>query len=159
MKISLKTGILLPIIFSGITAVAQSIKGTVISEGSPVSSVSVQLKPGGKGAFTDNDGRYQIPVSPGSYTITFSFTGLQQVTEDVTVGAGEEKTIDVVLVVQRSMLDEVVLTGSRAFPRSSANTPLPVDNFDYKTLQTTGQTSFDKAMQYRVPSLIPSIRR
>ena len=152
MTTLIKACMLSVIILSGISAIAQSIKGTVTSEGSPIPSASVSVKPTGKGTTTDNNGSYRITLSPGSYSITFSATGFQEETKNVTVAAGDDKTVDVVLSVMRLTLEDIVLTGSRALPRSSANTPLPVDNFDYKTLKSTGQLSFDKAMQYRVPS-------
>src|ERR1051326_2181691 len=40
----------------------------------------------------------------------------------------------------------------RSLPRSAVGTPLPVDNVDFPTLRSTGQISFDKTLQYRVPS-------
>ena len=152
MTTLIKTFMLSAIILSGMSGIAQSIKGTVTSEGSPIPSASISVKPSGKGTITDNNGSYLISLSPGNYSLTFSATGFQDETKNVTLGAGEDKTLDVVLNVMRLTLEDIVLTGSRALPRSSANTPLPVDNFDYKTLKSTGQLSFDKAMQYRVPS-------
>ena len=152
MKTLIKTIILAAIVLSCLPAIAQSIKGKVTSEGSPVPSASVAVKPGGKGTTTDNNGSYRITLSPGTYSVTFSATGYTEETQNFTLGAGEEKTIDVVLNVSRLTLEDIVLTGSRALPRSSANTALPVDNFDYKTLKSTGQLTFDKALQYRVPS-------
>ncbi|MFM7487054.1 MAG: TonB-dependent receptor plug domain-containing protein, partial [Cytophagales bacterium] len=49
-------------------------------------------------------------------------------------------------------LDEVIVTVGRGAQRTLTDTPLPVDNFTAKDLVTTGQPSFDKALQYRVPS-------
>src|SRR5262249_15710656 len=46
----------------------------------------------------------------------------------------------------------VVATGSRASQRTFTNTTLPVDNINGVDLLTTGQLSFDKALQYRAPS-------
>lgn len=55
-------------------------------------------------------------------------------------------------MVATEVLQDIVMVGSRSLPRSSANTALPVDNFDSKALKSTGQLTFDKALQYRVPS-------
>jgi len=49
-------------------------------------------------------------------------------------------------------LDEVILVGSRTAPRSNADSPLPVDVVGVKELTSTGQATFDKALQYRIPS-------
>ncbi len=48
-------------------------------------------------------------------------------------------------------LNEVVLVGTRTAPRSKES-PLPIDVLPAKELASTGQVSFDKALQYRIPS-------
>ncbi len=150
-KLFLLTIICLLLVYSK-AAVAQKVMGKVTSNGAPVLGVSVTAKPSGKGVATGNDGKYVLTLSEGSFTLTFSATGFQSVTESVNLSAGEEKTLDVSLNVSAERLEDVVLVGSRSVPRSSANTPLPVDNFDARTLKSTGQITFDKALQYRVPS-------
>src|SRR4029079_6246224 len=42
--------------------------------------------------------------------------------------------------------------GSRNAQRTLTDTPLPVDIFSSNDLKSTGQLTFDKALQYRVPS-------
>jgi iron complex outermembrane receptor protein len=42
--------------------------------------------------------------------------------------------------------------GSRGLQRTTTDTPLPVDVLSVKEIQSTGQYTFDKALQYRVPS-------
>jgi len=50
-------------------------------------------------------------------------------------------------------LEEVVIsTGSRATQRTITDSPLPIDVLSVKDLQATGQNTFDKMLQYRVPS-------
>lgn len=51
-----------------------------------------------------------------------------------------------------SSLDEVILVGSRTAPRSNSDSPLPVDVLQAKELSSTGQATFDKALQYKIPS-------
>jgi iron complex outermembrane receptor protein len=48
-------------------------------------------------------------------------------------------------------LQEIVVTGSRT-PVSNTKSPLPIDVVSAKDLVSTGQTTFDKALQYRIPS-------
>ena len=134
------------------TSKAQKIAGIVTSGGSPVVGISVSAKPSNKGAATGPDGRYSLVFEPGTYKITFSGSGYKTVVESVTLAAGDEKKLDANLVVAEEALQEVILTGTRSMPRSSITSPLPIDNFDNKTLKSTGQISFDKALQYRVPS-------
>ena len=134
------------------TTIAQKITGTVTADGAAQSSVSVTAKPSGKGTTTNSEGKYSLALAAGTYKITFSETGFTPVVETVTVAAGEDKTLDIVLTASNDKLDEIVVVGTRSLPRSSGNSPLPVDNFDAKSLKSTGQLTFDKALQYRVPS-------
>jgi iron complex outermembrane receptor protein len=55
-------------------------------------------------------------------------------------------------VNEDNALDEVVVTGSRTPARSNTKSPLPVDIVSAKELVSTGQTTFDKALQYKIPS-------
>ena len=128
------------------------ITGSVTSKGVPLSGVSVVVKPGGRGTATDANGKYSLNLKAGDYTITFSFIGFSSKTINIKVGEDEQKTADVELVESDNRSEDIVVVGSRSQPRSSINTPLPVDNVDAATLKSTGQPSFDKALQYRVPS-------
>lgn len=49
-------------------------------------------------------------------------------------------------------IEEVVMVGTRVAPRTSVNTPLPIDAIDSQILQSSGQPTMDKALQYRIPS-------
>jgi iron complex outermembrane receptor protein len=67
----------------------------------------------GKGAATDLDGRYAIPLEPGSYTITFSFVGYTTQTRTITVPAANSLTLDARLVPSTKQLDMVVVSAGR----------------------------------------------
>ncbi len=53
---------------------------------------------------------------------------------------------------QSGTLEDVVVVGTRTAPRSNTTTALPVDVLSAKDLSSTGQTTFDKALQYKIPS-------
>jgi iron complex outermembrane receptor protein len=133
-------------------AFSQKISGTVTSKTGPVSGASIVVSPSGKGTTTDEAGKYSLGLNPGTYTVSFSSSGFAIKKVSVKLAADENKTVDVELELATTSLEDVIVVGSRSLPRSSANSPLPVDNFDSKTLKATGQTTFDKALQYRVPS-------
>lgn len=107
---------------------------------------------GGGGSVTDIDGNYSIELEPGRYTATASYIGYEDQVLDFTVGAGETRTWDVSMSENAVGLESIVVVGTRTAPRSSTTTPLPVDVFRATELTSTGQTTFDKALQYRVPS-------
>jgi iron complex outermembrane recepter protein len=53
---------------------------------------------------------------------------------------------------QSATLDDVVIVGTRTAPRSNTTTALPIDVLSAKDLTATGQNTFDKALQYKIPS-------
>jgi iron complex outermembrane recepter protein len=152
MRKSIRHALMCLLLLYSAATIAQKITGTITGGGSPLSGISVSAKPSSKGTVTGNDGKYSLSLPAGTYKITFSGAGYQSVTESVTLAGGDEKTIDAALSVATEALQEVTLTGTRTLPRTSVGTPLPIDNFDNKTLKSTGQLTFDKALQYRVPS-------
>jgi iron complex outermembrane recepter protein len=152
MKKLLSLSMLCFVLLNSTNLLAQKLSGTVTGDGTAQASVSVTARPSSKGTTTNSEGKYSLALAAGTYKITFSETGFTPVVETVTIAAGEDKTLDVVLVTSNDKLDEIVVVGTRSLPRSSGNSPLPVDNFDAKSLKSTGQLTFDKALQYRVPS-------
>jgi len=130
---------------------AQKLSGTITSSDGPIIGASVSAGPG-VGTTTDQEGKYSLNLSAGSYVITVKYIGYVSQSSNVTLAANETKTWDVVLVQDALMFGDVVIVGTRTAPRSSISTPVPVDVLLSKDLQETGQTTFDKALQYRVPS-------
>ena len=106
---------------------------------------------GSRGTSTNTDGMYSLSLSNGSATITVSFVGFA--TASKTVNVSGATTVDFTLTESASDLGEVILTtGLRSQPRSSLNTPIPIDAISNSDLKSTAQTTFDKQLQYRVPS-------
>jgi iron complex outermembrane recepter protein len=133
-------------------AFSQTVSGVISGAGGPLTSVSVSSS-GAKGVLSDASGKYSISLLPGTTTLRFSYVGFVSQSIKVTVAAGEEKVVDVTLLVNDANTSEgVTVVGTRSLPRSAVSTALPVDNVDLATLKSTGQTTFDKALQYRVPS-------
>jgi len=105
------------------------------------------------GTVSDVDGKYSLDLrNPGTYTLTISYIGYDSETREITLAAGENATLNVNLESGATNLEELVIVGSRTAPRSNTTSPLPVDVFRSKDLLSTGQATFDKALQYRVPS-------
>ncbi|HEY5917251.1 MAG TPA: TonB-dependent receptor, partial [Chryseolinea sp.] len=127
------------------------VSGTVTDEtGAPFAGVNIVVKGTSTGTLTDTSGKYLINVpSTGTTFLVFSFVGFA--TQEVAVPESGEVNVQMEEVV--SQLDEVVITvGSRVTQRTITDTPLPVDVLSSKDLSSTGQLTFDKALQYRVPS-------
>jgi TonB-linked SusC/RagA family outer membrane protein len=125
-------GILLFLLGLAMAANAQQkITGTVTSgkDGSALSGVSIQAKGTSAGTTTDNNGKYALTVPAGVKTLIISAVGMQ--TKEQTIG--NSSTIDVILELSGSVLDEVVYIGygsSRKQDLAGAVSTLKVtDNF------------------------------
>ena len=115
--------------------------------GNPLPGVNIIEKGTQNGVSTDSDGSFKIKVKEGA-TLVFSYVGFLKL---------EKATTDAVLNVVMSEeggqnLNEVVVTGSRTAPRTNTTSALPIDVLSSKDLISTGQASFDKALQYKIPS-------
>lgn len=128
------------------------LKGTITDETkSPLAGVSVVLVGTNTGATTDGEGKYALKLPEGTQKVSYSFIGFGTSTKTVTM-AGADQTLDVQLEAALSNLSEIVVVGSRASQRSIVDSPVPVDILSAADLKTTGQPTFDKSLQYRVPS-------
>jgi len=124
------------------------VNGTVTAGGSGIPGVNVSVKGTGSGTQTDGSGAYRVSVPSTATTIVFSFVGYT--TQELAIPP--TGNLDVVLEETISQLEEVVVTVGRGSQRTVTDSPLPVDNLTAHDLLSTGQFTFDKALQYRVPS-------
>jgi len=117
------------------------------NSGAALPGVNIIEKGTRNGVSTDINGAYKIGVEEGA-TLVFSYVGYSNVEK-----AATSSKIDVVLAENGGQnLQEVVVTGTRTAPRSNTTTALPIDVLTAKDLASTGQATFDKALQYRIPS-------
>ena len=148
---SMKQKLLILACFFSITVFSQSreISGRITesSTGDPITGANVVIKGTTKGTVSDSDGRFSLTIGENQNTLIVSFVGYQ--TKEVSISAERDYKIE--LEASSNELDVVVTVG-RGAERTITDTPLPVDNFTFNEIKTTGQVSFDKALQYRVPS-------
>lgn len=130
---------------------AQSIVGTVTDQTGPIPGATVSISDD-TGTVTDADGKYQLKVAAGSYRVSIRFIGYKTKVLSVTVADGQSYQLNVLLEEQVALLNEMVVVGSRSEPRSAVDSPVPVDILPAKELMNSGQTTFDKALTYKVPS-------
>lgn len=155
MNLQIKFVLTVLMLFSGLLAFAQ--RGTVSGKitdgfGEGLIGAAVQVQGTSTGTVTDVDGMYTLSLNVGTYTLEISYIGYEVTTRSVTVGNGTT-TLDVTLESGATELTEVVVsTGSRTSQRTITDSPVPIDIVSSKELLSTGQTSFDRALQYKVPS-------
>ncbi|MCD0466401.1 TonB-dependent receptor [Flavobacterium sp. ENC] len=126
----------------------QQVTGVVKDNtGTPLPGVNIVEKGTTNGVSTDIDGSYKITVKEGA-SLIFTYVGYNSVTR-----LANASQIDVALSEEGGQnLDEVVVTGSRTAARSNTTSALPIDVLSSKDLTSTGQATFDKALQYKIPS-------
>jgi iron complex outermembrane receptor protein len=135
-------------------ATAQGIlKGKITSEsGEPLVNASIVVSGNKGGTSTDTTGEYRLSLPSGTHKVIVTSVGFNTYSMTVKID-NATVTRDIVLQFAIADLSEVVVAvGSRASQRTFTTTPLPVDNINAAELQSTGQLSFDKALQLRVPS-------
>jgi len=132
------------------SAQTRDVSGTILdkTDGSGIAGANVTIKGTSLGVATDADGKFTVKVPSGTNTLIVSFIGF--VTQEVDITGSNTVTVN--LEVSANELAEVVVSVGRGSQRTLTDTPLPIDNFTATELKTSGQISFDKALQYRVPS-------
>jgi iron complex outermembrane receptor protein len=125
----------------------KNVTGTVNdTKGNPLPGVNVVEKGTFNGASTDGNGKFSLTVKEKAI-LTFSFVGY--ITNEVTVGDQADITVT---LAEGKDLEVVMVVGSRTPARTNTSSPLPIDVISSNDISSTGQTTFDKALQYRIPS-------
>ncbi|WP_299459422.1 TonB-dependent receptor [uncultured Microscilla sp.] len=142
---------LLFISLTGAYAQQSTIQGTVSDKFEPLIGATVVVNGTTNGTTCDINGKYTLTVKPGTYKLTASFVGTQSQTKEVTVAAGQTATLDFVLAPSSSM-NEIVVVGSRAEPRTLMETAVPVDIISSKEITNSSQENVGQILQYLAPS-------
>ncbi len=141
---------LMTFLLGTMSLVAQTkISGTISDvNGEPLIGASIVVKgDNSTGTISDIDGKYELTVPPGATALMFTYTGF--VPQEITIGASN--VINVTLA-EGVGLDEIVVTGNRARPRTILDSPVPIDNINAAELVATGQPNIEQMLNYKVPS-------
>ncbi len=99
-----------------ITAFSHNLTGTIVDQmGKPISFATIYIKDISLGTTTNEEGKFEIDVPPGTYTINFRCLGYKPKTE-ITRIAKEVENITVILEVQYLEMQEVVISGNGEDP-------------------------------------------
>lgn len=125
------------------------VSGKLLNEtGGPIPFASIQEKGTNNGATTDENGNFQLEVSKLPTTLVASFLGFEQ--KEVQITSAENITIT--LKEESFGLDEIVITGNRAKPRTILDSPVAIDNFGVEELTGSGKPTIDRMLTFKVPS-------
>jgi len=147
-----RIGLILVFLFFGLPmAFAQvNLTGQVTDadSGTPLPGVNILVLGTTGGTTTSTTGKFSLKVSKLPVTLQFRFVGYE--TKDVTVNDDQPLNIRLSEVVNQS--DELIIVGSRFFPRTQTDSPAPIDNIRAQDLMNSGQMQFDKQLMYKVPA-------
>lgn len=97
------------------TSQQHTVRGSVVdSDGAPLPGVTVTVKGATRGTITDGDGNYTLPNIPSDATLVFSSVGFASTEEIV----GNRTSINIVLQLESTALDELVVVGYSTVRRS-----------------------------------------
>ncbi|NLE34950.1 MAG: carboxypeptidase-like regulatory domain-containing protein [Bacteroidales bacterium] len=95
---------------------AQSLRGRITDGyGSPMPSASVYITELRQGTTSNNDGYYEITLSPGRYTVSYQFLGYVPVSKQFTL-SGEDVMADITLAEQLFVIPSVRVSASGRDP-------------------------------------------
>lgn len=130
------------------------VAGTVIDGefNEPLAFANVLVKGTTTGVTSDFDGKYELELDPGTYTIVFSFVGYTtQEISDVVIKDGEVFTLDVVMA--SNSLDEVIITTSSRKNTESAvlnlqkKSTVVLDGLSSQAIKSTGASNVASAVK------------
>ena len=142
IRLSVLTAVMLLINTIAFAQQFATIKGTVTtSDGKPAAYISVGLKGKGLGNVTNDKGLYEIlRVKPGTYTLRVSGVGMQNLEKSITIEAGENKVVDLVISQNSNQLSEVNINkGVNRYiaKKSEFVSKMPLNNLENPQVYTT----------------------
>lgn len=119
-----------------------TLKGTITtSDGKPAAYISVGLKGKAQGNVTNDKGLYEIlRVKPGTYTLRVSAVGMQNLERTITIQAGENKIVDLVISQNSNQLSEININqGVNKYiaKKSDYISKMPLNNLENPQVYTT----------------------
>ena len=99
-------------IFSTALMAQTQISGKIIDKanGESLPGTAVIIEKTTRGALTDIEGNYTIPVEPGNYTLAISFIGYETAKVNVNVKPNETTYLNYAISEEKALLQEVIIT-------------------------------------------------
>ncbi len=115
----------------------------------PLPGANVSL--GLNGTVTDADGLYSIAITPGNYKLNVSFVGYRSVSQQITLSAGETRTLDFALDIETSVLKTATVVSGK-FARPISEETVSIEVLKPNLINNTGKVSIDRALE-KIPGV------
>ncbi|GLR17563.1 TonB-dependent receptor [Portibacter lacus] len=137
----------------GITSLSAqlgTISGVVKDQKVGVDFATIYIKELDKGANTEHGGNFKFEKVPfGTYQLSISFIGYEQVDTTVTVsGTNPTATLTINLASKLMVFDEVVVTGTKTFKRQTKSAVI-VNVVDGKTLDNVQACNLSEGLRFQ----------
>ncbi|MBL0127805.1 MAG: TonB-dependent receptor [Flavobacteriales bacterium] len=126
-------------------------KITDATTGETLLGVNVVYAPG-MGVASDVNGQYRLVLPAGTHRITFSIVGYTTRTEELSLAAGEQRTLDLRMAVAASQLDMVVVTAGR-FEQRVGEVTQSLSVLRPEIIRNKNITSMDQALD-QIPGVV-----
>ncbi|MDN3618443.1 TonB-dependent receptor [Polaribacter undariae] len=140
-------------LFAGIFANAQSLtlKGKVVDEhNESLPGATILVKENNKGTSTNFDGKFQLNLLKGDYTIQVSFIGYNTVSKEISLDKNNK--IEFTLVPNATVLEEVLVSAVRV----NADVPVTFSNLSKKEIATRNLGQDIPILLNYMPSVVSS---
>ncbi len=130
-----------------------AVKGIIKDQnGEPLIGVTVMAENTSSGAVTDIDGKYQLNLSAGNYTLQFSYIGFVTEKRNVAIKSGATQELSLVMKEEAKQFKEVVAVGyGTRLKRDLVGSVSKIDGVE-SNLQIG--TSFEAQLQGRAPGVL-----
>lgn len=122
-------------------AVAQGsgIKGLVTGSSTEEPLIAATIAVGTTGTATDFDGTYTYDLDPGTYDVTFSYVGFEDLTLSVDVPSGQYVELNAGLSETTNLLEQVTVTGSK-YEKKVTDSPVSISVLSPDWIESTATT-------------------
>ncbi|MBT3386136.1 MAG: TonB-dependent receptor [Prolixibacteraceae bacterium] len=118
------------------------------NDNEPLVGASVSVAGTTLGSATSIDGTFSLNVENLPVKLSISFIGYQTKVIDVKVA----EPLVIKLSTAATSMEVLVVVGSRGRPRTVMASPVPIDNINIAELKSSGQSSLDQMLTFKVPS-------
>jgi len=124
------------------------IRGRVTDEnGEVLIGATILIAGTTQGTSTDIDGNFKLTIPSKATTLEVTYTGFSD--ELVQINNQSELNIQ---MIEGVALNSVTVFGSRGKPRTSFDSPVPVDHISIDVLKATGKSTLDQQLMFQSPS-------
>ncbi|HNE29002.1 MAG TPA: carboxypeptidase-like regulatory domain-containing protein, partial [Saprospiraceae bacterium] len=139
-------------LFAGLPGLSaqNTVRGRVTdNSGQGLAGVTIKEKGTTSGTASGIDGTYSLRVSNGNAVVVYSYTGFA--TQEIALSG--RTTLDVTLLTDETLLEQIVIVGSRRGNRVQTETPVPVDVINVgQVAPTTARYDVTSMLNYSAPS-------